>query len=144
MSDEIRSSTFFATYDAQQLVQSNRYEGIEFNLGAGGTGFSVEAEFPEGESKLLENTKSISYDCSINTTASDPFDVAVFLDWLGRKTLEQLENQSGEIRTRRVKVGKRFCIEYCQDGFVGRIEIYTDLMGPNFLSVDVEHEERPA
>lgn len=137
------SSTFYATYDPRILVITGGYKGLEFDLGEGGTEFSVEAETPERESKLIEKSKASSYECNINAVASDPFDVADFLTWLLHKTVNELENQNAKIGTRRHRVGRRFSVEYAQDGFVGRIEIYADRLGPNSLILDVEIEERP-
>ncbi|HSE23682.1 MAG TPA: hypothetical protein VLB68_18580 [Pyrinomonadaceae bacterium] len=137
------SSTFYSTYDAGQLVITGSYKGIEFDLGGGGTEFSIEEETPERESKLVEKSKSSSYEFSLNRTAGELFDVADFLAWLLHKTLEELENQNAKIGTRRHRVGRRFSVEYAQDGFVGRIEIYVDRLGPSSLTVDVEIEERP-
>ena len=137
------SSPFYSTYDVRQLVIAACYRGIEFDLGGGGTEFSIEEETPERESKLVAKSKSISYDGSINTIAGEPFDLADFLAWLLHKTLEELENHNAKIGSRRHRVGRRFSLEYAQDGFVGRIEIYADRLGPSSLTVDVEIEERP-
>ena len=136
------SSSFYATYDARQLVSTGGYKGIESDLGGGGTEFSIEEETPERESKLVAKSKSSSFECRINTIAGEPFDVADFLAWLLHKTQAELENQNAKIRTRRHRVGRRFSLEYAQDGFVGRIEIYADRLGPSSLTVDVEIEER--
>jgi hypothetical protein len=136
------SSTFYSTYDPRLLVITGGYEGLEFDLGGGGTEFSIEEETPERESNLIGKARSSSYEYSINTTTGEPFDVADFLDWLLHKTQAELENQNAKIGTRRHRVGRRFSIEYAQDGFVGRIEIYADRLSPNSLTLDVEIEER--
>jgi hypothetical protein len=134
---QVKSSTFYSTYDARELVKNRKYKGIDFDQGEMGTGTSL-SQVPGGRT---ENSKSISYDCHIQTTGDDAFNVANFLDWLAQESIKQIESGKGEVVGQRYKVGKRFHIEYAQDGFTGRLEVYADVTGKDQLSLDVEITE---
>jgi len=45
---------------------------------------------------------------------------------------------NGVVKRQRHRVGKRFYIEYAQDGFTGRIEVDADVIGNDQISLDVE------
>jgi hypothetical protein len=134
---QVKSSTFYSTYDAHELVKNKKYKGIDFAQGEMGTGTSL-SELPGGRN---ENSKSISYDCRIQTTGDDAFNVANFLDWLAQESIKQIESGKGAVVGQRYKVGRRFHIEYAQDGFTGRLEVYADVTGKDQMSLDVEITE---
>jgi hypothetical protein len=151
---QTKSSVFYSTYDARDLVKNGNYKGIDFAFGEMGDGFAI-SEFPKpakgGDNAAAqnldgeigsENTRSISYYCSIQTSGDDAFDVADFLDWLARETIKQIESGKGRVVGGRHKVGKRFQIEYAQNGFTGRLEVYADPTGEDRMDLDVEIIER--
>ncbi|HEY6119301.1 MAG TPA: hypothetical protein VIV66_05040 [Pyrinomonadaceae bacterium] len=131
---QVKSSTFFSTYDARELVKNRKYKGIDFGQGEMATGTS----FSELPGERNENNKSISYDCRIQTTGDDAFNVANFLDWLAQESIKQIESAKATVVGQRHKAGKRFHIEYAQDGFTGRLEVYADITGKDQMSLDVE------
>ena len=131
---QVKSSTFYSTYDARELVKARKYKGIDCAQGEMSTETSV-SELPEERNK---NYKSISYDCRLQTTGDDAFNVANFLDWLAQESIKQIESGKGSVVAQRHKVGRRFQIEYAQDGFTGRLEVYADGTGKDQMSLDVE------
>ena len=131
---QVKSSTFYSTYDARELVKNRKYKGIDFAYGEMGGETSL-SELPGGGS---EKDKSISYGCRIQTTGDDAFNVADFLDWLAQETIKQIESGKGKVVRQRHKVGRRFYIEYAQDGFTGRLEVDADVTGNDQMSLDVE------
>ena len=147
---QVKSSIFYSTYDARELVKNRKYKGIDFAYGEMGDEFSL-SELPKRErgggkaaaqTRLgggrLEKTKSIYYGCRIQTTGDDAFNVAHFLDWLAQETIKQIESGKGAVVGQRYKVGRRFHIEYAQNGFTGRLEVYADVTGNDQLDLDVE------
>jgi hypothetical protein len=130
---QVKSSTFYSTYDARELVKNRKYKGIDCDQGEMGT--ESRSELP-GERN--ENNKAMSYDCRIQTTGDDAFNVANFLDWLAQESIKQIESGKGTVVGQRHKVGRRFHIEYAQDGFTGRLEVYADVTGKDQMSLDVE------
>ncbi len=128
-----KSSAFYSSYDARELVKDRKYQGINFAYGDMGDEFI--AELRGGGS---EKTKSSSYDCRIQTTGEDAFNLENFLNWLAEETIKQIESGKGTVVRQRHKIGRRFYIEYSQSGFVGRIEVDADVRGKDRLSLDVE------
>jgi hypothetical protein len=139
---QAKSSTFYSAYDARELVKKRKYKGIDFAYGEMGDGFTIEEVSKEKESEIQrggsENTKSVSYGCRIQTTGDEAFNVADFLDWLAQETINQIEGGKGAVVRQRHKVGKRFYIEYAQNGFTGRIEVDADIIGKDQMDLDVE------
>jgi len=147
---QAKSSTFYSTYDARELVKNRKYKGIDFAYGEMGDEWSLSeltkrkrgggkaAAQSRHEGGRSEKTKSTSYACRIQTTGDDVFNVADFLDWLAQETIKQIESGKGEVVGQRHKVGKRFYIEYVQNGFTGRIEVDADVTEKNQMSLDVE------
>jgi hypothetical protein len=137
---QAQSSTFYSTYDARELVKSRKYKGIDFAYGDMGAGFTIEEV--EKESGIQrggsEKSNSTSYGCRIQTTGDDAFNMADFLDWLAKETISQIEGGKGKVVRQRHKVGKRFYIEYSQNGFAGRIEVDADVIGKDQMNLDVE------
>lgn len=145
-----KSSTFYSTYDARELVKNGQYKGIDFAYGEMGDEFSISKLTKRNKSggnaaaqsrhggENSEATKSISYGCRIQTTGDDPFKVADFLDWLAQETIKQIESEKGVVVRQRHKVGRRFYIEYAQNGFTGRLEVDADVTGNDQMSLDVE------
>jgi hypothetical protein len=131
------SSSFYSTYDVRELVKEKQYKGIDFS----DEDMAIESisELRGGGS---ENTKSISYACRIQTTDGDAFDLANFLEWLSEETTRQIESGKGTVVSQRHKIGRRFYIEYSQQGFAGRVEVDGDIMGKDQISLDVEVIER--
>ena len=138
---QVKSSTFYATYDARELVKNRKYKGIDFAYGGMGDEISF-SELPKKgvtfEGGRSDKTKFISYDCRIQTTGDEAFNVADFLDWLAQETIKQIESGKGTVVRQRLKVGRRFYIEYAQDGFNGRLEVDADVTGKDQMSLDVE------
>jgi len=138
---QVKSSTFYSTYDARELVKNRKYKGIDFAYGEMGDEMSL-SELPKKgvtfEVGRYEKTKSISYGCRIQTKGDDAFNVADFLDWLAQETIKQIESGKGAVVRQRHKVGKRFYIEYAQNGFTGRLEVDANVTGNDQLSLDVE------
>ncbi|MCM3873802.1 MAG: hypothetical protein ND895_24200 [Pyrinomonadaceae bacterium] len=140
---QVKSSTFYSTYDARELVESRKYQGVDFTYGEMGDEFEVSSE-PKGMSLSevpggrSERTKFISYGCRIQTTGDDAFNVADFLDWLAQETIKQIEGGKGVVGRQRHKRGRRFYIEYAQNGFTGRLEVDADVTGKDQMSLDVE------
>ena len=128
-----KSSLFYSNYDARELVKNGKYKGIDFAYGEGSNEFTVEEQ-----SGAVEKSKSISYGCRIQTTGDGAFNVADFLSWLLEQTTKQIESGKGTVVRTRHKVGRRFYIEYTQNGFTGRVEIDADLTGKDQMSLDVE------
>ena len=149
-----KSSAFYSTYDARELVRNSKYKGVDFAYGEVGNEFSVSVvpKRARGGGKAAEQsrhgvgrsekTKSISYSCRIQTTGNDAFDVANFLDWLAQETIKQIEGGKGAVVRQRHRVGRRFYIEYVHNGFTGRVEIDADVTGKDQMSLDVEIIER--
>lgn len=139
--DQVKSSTFYSTYDARELVKNRKYKGIDFAYGDMGDEMSI-SELPKKgvtfEGGRSEQTRFISYGCRIQTTGDDAFKVADFLDWLAQETIKQIESGKGAVVRQRHKVGKRFYIEYAQDGFTGRLEVDADVTGNDRMSLDIE------
>jgi outer membrane PBP1 activator LpoA protein len=131
------SSNFYSTYDVRELVKEKQFKGIDFS----NEDMSIESisELKGGGS---EGTKSITYACRIQATGEDAFDLANFLEWLSEETIKQIESGKGTLTYHRHKIGKRFLIEYSQQGFVGRVEVDGDIMGKDEISVDVDVIER--
>jgi hypothetical protein len=129
---QVKSSSFYSTYDARELVKNGKYRGIDFAYGESGDEFST---LGGGGS---EKTRSISYECRIQTTGDDAFNVADFLDWLAKETVKQIGSGKGAVVRQRHKVGRRFYIEYAQNGFTGRLEVDADVTGKDQMSLDVE------
>ena len=153
---QVKSSTFYSTYDARELVKNRKYKGIDFAYGGSGDEISL-LELPKRKSGggkaaaqsrhgrgRSETTKSISYGCRIQTTGDDAFNVADFLNWLAQETIKQIESGKGAVVRQRHKVGRRFYIEYAQDGFTGRVEVDADVTGKDQMSLDVEIIENSA
>jgi hypothetical protein len=153
---QVKSSTFYSTYDARELVKNRNYKGIDFAYGESGDEMSL-SELPKQESGggkaapqsphgggRSETTKSISYGCRIQTTGDDAFNVADFLNWLAQETIKQIESGKGTVVRQRHKVGRRFYIEYAQDGLNGRLEVDADVTGKDQMNLDVEIIERSA
>ena len=147
---QVKSSTFYSTYDARELVKNRKYKGIDFAYGDMGSEISA-SELPKRESGDVkaaaqsrdggghsEQTKSVSYGCRIQTTGDDIFNVADFLDWLAKETINQIEGGKGVVVRQRHKVGKRVYIEYAQNGFTGRIEVDAEFIGKDQMNLDVE------
>jgi hypothetical protein len=138
---QVKSSAFYSSYDARELVKNRKYKGIDFAHGEMGDEMSL-SELPKKgitiDEGRQEKTKSISYGCRIQTTGYDAFNVADFLDWLAQETIKQIESGKGSVVRQRHKVGKRFYIEYTQNGFTGRLEVDADLTGTDQMSLDVE------
>jgi hypothetical protein len=128
-----KSSTFYSSYDARELVKDRKYKGIDFAYGD--MGGETISELRGGGS---EKTKSTSYGCRIQTTGEDAFNLEDFLNWLAEETIKQIESGKGRVVRQRHKVGRRFYIEYSQRGFVGRVEVDGDITGKDQLSLDVE------
>jgi hypothetical protein len=137
MFDQNTSSNFYSSYDVRELVKDKKYKGIDFSNGDGA--FESNSELKGGGS---ENTKSISYACRIEFTGEDASDLANFLDWLSEETIKQIKSGKGTVVTHRHEIGRRFYIEYNQEGFVGRVEVDGDIMGKEQISLDVEVMER--
>jgi hypothetical protein len=137
---QVKSSTFYSTYDARELVKNRKYKGIDFAYG-GVVMRCCFRSFRSGKAAVgrqrrkvglggrSEKTKSISYGCRIETTGDDAFKVADFLDWLAQKAIKQIESGKGAVVRQRHKVGRRLYIEYAQDGFTGRLEVDAMLQG---------------
>ena len=140
MFSHVKSSTFYSTYDARELIKNREYKGIDFAYGEMGDEFSL-LEIPKEGSELpkgrYETDRSISYGCRIQTTGDEAFNVGDFLDWLAQETVRQIESVEGAVLRQRMKVGRRFYIEYAQDGFNGRIEVDADVTHDQ-LNLDVE------
>ena len=128
-----KSSAFYSSYDARELVKDRKYKGIDFAYGDAGD--ETISELRDGGS---EKTKSTSYGCRIQTTGDDKFDLANFLNWLAEETIKQIESGKGTVVRQRHKVGRRFHLEYNHRGFVGRVEVDGDIIGKDQLSLDVE------
>jgi len=128
-----KSSLFYSTYDARELVKGRKYKGIDFAYGDASSETITEVQ--GGGS---EKTKSISYGCRIQTTGDGAFNMADFLKWLAEETIKQIESGKGAVVRQRHKVGRRFYLEYSQNGFTGRIEVDGDLIGRDQISLDVE------
>ena len=67
--------------------------------------------------------------------------MADFLDWLAQETLKQIESGKGEVVSQRHTVGRKFYIEYVQNGFTGRLEIHAEVTWKDQMSLDVEIRE---
>jgi hypothetical protein len=130
---QAKSSAFYSDYDARQLVRDRKYKGID--CAYGDIGSETISELQGGGS---EKTKSISYGCRIQATGGDAFNVADFLNWLAEETEKRIESGEGVVVRRRHKVGRRFYIEYTQNGFAGRVEVDGDAIGEGQMSLDVE------
>ncbi|MGH9907541.1 MAG: hypothetical protein ACRD8U_18380 [Pyrinomonadaceae bacterium] len=130
---QVKSSAFYSSYDPRELVKNGKYKGIDFNHGE--TGDEIVAELPDGGS---EKTKSASYGCRIQKTGDDAFDIDAFLKWLAAETISQIENGKGTVVRQSHKVGRRFYIEYAQDGFAARVEVDAYLIEKDQMSLDVE------
>jgi hypothetical protein len=130
---QAKASAFYSSYDARELVKAKKYKGIDFAYGDMGNEF-----ISEDQGGSSERSKSISYGCRIQTTGDDAFNVADFLKWLAGETIKQIESGKGVVVRQRHKVGKRFYLEYTQNGFAGRIEVDADLLEKDRLSLDVE------
>ena len=128
-----KSSAFYSSYDARELVKNRKYKGIDFAYGDMG-GEAVAGLRGGG----TEKTKSISYGCRIQTEGDDKFDMADFLNWLAEETIKQIEGGKGTVVRQRHKVGRRFYMEYTQGEFAGRVEVDGDVIGENQISLDVE------
>jgi len=128
-----QSSFFYSTYDARELVKGRKYKGIDFAYGDASS--ETVTELQGGGS---EKTKSISYGCRIQTTGDDAFNMADFLNWLAEETIKQIESRKGAVVRQRHKVGRRFYLEYTQNGFAGRIEVDGDVIGRDQMSLEVE------
>jgi len=139
---QAQSSTFYSSFDARELVKKSKYKGIDFPYGEMGHGFTLEEVIREQSSDIqrggTEKTKSTSYGCRIQITGHEAFNVADFLDWLAKETRNQIEGGKGKVIRQRHKVGKRFYIEYSQNGFAGRIEVEANVIGKNQMNLDVE------
>lgn len=129
-----KSSTFYSTYDARELVENRKYKRIDFAYGEMGNAFMI-SELGGGDS---EKSRSISYGCRVQTTGDGAFNVANFLSWLFEETTNQIESGKGTVVRSRHKVGRRFYIEYTQNEFTGRVEVDADLTGKDQMSLDVE------
>ncbi len=127
------SSTFYSNYDARELVKNRKYKGIDFAYGD--IGNEMVAELQGGGS---EKTKSTSYGCRIQTAGDDAFKLEDFLNWLAEETIKQIESGEGKVVRQRNKVGRRFYLEYIQNGFAGRIEVDADILGKDQMDLDVE------
>jgi hypothetical protein len=86
----------------------------------------------------LETQGVVPFGAARRTHRHEAFEVADFLDWLARETIKQIESGQGAVVRQRHKVGKRFYIEYEQNGFTGRLEVDADVTGKDQLSLDVE------
>ena len=128
-----KSSAFYATYDARKLVKERKYKGIDFAYGDMGS--EIITGLQGGGS---EKTKFISYGCRIQVTGDSAFNMADFLNWLATETIKQIESGKGVVVRQRHKVGRRFYLEYTQNGFAGRIEVDGDVLGSDQISLDVE------
>ena len=133
-------SAFYYRYDARELIKARKYKGIDFTNDEMEDEFVV-SEDPGGE---LERTKSISYGCRIQSTSDDAFNMEDFLKWLAEETIEQIKSGKGTVLKHRHRVGKRFYLDYAQNGFAGRVEVEADVTGKDQMSLDVEiMESRP-
>lgn len=130
---QAKSSAFYSSYDARELVKNRKYKGIDFAYGDMGS--ETISELQGGGS---EKTKSISYGCRIQTTGDDAFNMEDFLNWLAEETIKQIESKKGTVVRQRHKVGRRFYLEYTQNGFTGRVEVDGDVTGKDQMSLDVE------
>ena len=70
------------------------------------------------------------------------FQIEDFLKWLAAETIKQLESGKGTVVRQNHKLGRRFYLEYTQEGFAGRIEVYCDLIEKDQIDLDVEIIER--
>ena len=93
-----KSSTFYSSYDARELVEERKYKGIDFAYGDASS--ESISELRGGGS---EKTKSISYGCRIQTTEEDAFNLADFLNWLAKETIKQIESGDGRVVRERHK-----------------------------------------
>ena len=142
------SSAFYSGYDARELVKKKKYKGVEFGPDEIGNEFSV-STIPKykgidvaPEEMGSEKSKSISYVGHIQSAGDDAFKIDDFLKWLAAETIRQIESGKGTVVRQNHKVDRRFYLEYTQEGFVGRIEVYCDLIKKDQIDLDVEIIER--
>jgi hypothetical protein len=141
---QVESSTFYSNYDARELVKKSKYKGIEFTTDEMGDEFTLTSEpkIPNPVSALpsegSQKSKSISYTANIQTVGNDAFKIADFLNWLSAETIKQIESGKGKVVRERHKVGRRFYLEYTQEGFAGRVEVDSDPIGKDQISLEVE------
>jgi hypothetical protein len=127
------SSNFYSTYDVRELVKNGKY--LEIDCADGDAFFETTSELRGGGT---ESTKSIIYACRIQSAGVDAFSLAKFLELLLDETIKKIEGGKGTLITQRHMIGKRFYVEYAQDGFLGRVEVDGDMMAKDQINLDVD------